>query len=304
MAVPTWIWFVEPVLRELAAASGPMERRALKRAVPERMGLSEADRQVPAGQGAATQVVSRTGWALAYASMAGLVEAPARARWQLTEAGRSLLARYPSGLPETVLREIERKSRPTPDAESEATAPRAPDESDDATPDERFLAAYEQLRASTREALLTEVRAVAPAFFERIVLDLLHKLGYGAKRSDLALTSAGADGGIDGVISLDRLGLEKVYVQAKRYAEDNIVGRPAVQSFLGVLAGRRATKGIFITTSRFSSDARAFALSASDNLVLIEGQHLAELMMDHEVGVSVRQTFKLVTVDSDYFEGE
>jgi len=187
-------------------------------------------------------------------------------------------------------------SAPATDAAAAALA-------DDSTPDERFREAHAQIRASVREALLIEIRSVTPTFFERLVLDLLHAMGYGAGRDDLTTTNGGSDGGIDGVISLDRLGLEKVYVQAKRYAEDNPVGRPTIQAFLGVLAGRRATKGVFITTSRFSKEAREFARAASDSLVLIDGEQLAELMMDHGVGVSVRETFSLVSIDSDYFEG-
>jgi len=273
-----------------------------------RMGLSPADMDEVAGRGRQTRVESRTGWAIAYANMAGLVESPSRATWQLSADGYALLAKHARGLPDSVLQDIRRAGRRNSEA---ATSPEQAEVDelpepvdDDSTPDERFRESYALIRASVREALLLEVRAVTPAFFERLVLDLLHAMGYGTKRDDLSTTGAGADGGIDGVISLDRLGLEKVYVQAKRYAEDNPVSRPTIQAFLGVLAGRRASKGVFITTSRFSKDAREFAERASDGLVLIDGQQLAELMMDHGVGVSVRETFRLVSIDSDYFEGE
>jgi restriction system protein len=306
MTVPTWITFVEPLLRELATASAAVPRRTLLQVVPDRMKLSAADREEIAGRGGQTRVESRTGWALSYASLAGLVESPSRAAWQLSSKGRELLAAHPRGLPEAVLQEIRRAGKRA--SEEAASGDRSePDVlaalADDSTPDERFREAYAQIRANVREALLIEIRSVSPTFFERLVLDLLHALGYGAGRDDLSTTNGGADGGIDGVISLDRLGLEKVYVQAKRYAEDNPVGRPTIQAFLGVLAGRRATKGVFITTSRFSKEARDFARAASDSLVLIDGHELAELMMDHGVGVSVRETFRLISIDSDYFEG-
>jgi len=240
------------------------------------------------------------------------VQSPVRAHWELTDTGRDLLARHPTALPESVLREIQRKGKRTTAADHDETSQQservasdrddAVNETDDATPDERFRDAYGEIRGSVREELLTQVRSVSATFFERLVLDLLHAMGYGTRRADLTTTQAGADGGIDGVITLDRLGLEKVYVQAKRYAEDNSVGRPTIQAFLGALAGRRANKGVFITTSRFSKEARDFAQSASDGLVLIDGRQLAEMMIDHNVGVSTRETFTLVAIDNDYFE--
>lgn len=150
--------------------------------------------------------------------------------------------------------------------------------------------------------LLTAIRQASPAFFERLVIHLLQAMGYGAEDQDIEPTGGPGDGGIDGVISLDRLGLEKVYIQAKRYAEDNVVGRPSIQGFLGALAGRRATKGVFITTSRFSKEARAFAKSASDSLALVNGHQLAKLMIEHNVGVSPVETIILVDLDEDYFE--
>jgi restriction system protein len=163
---------------------------------------------------------------------------------------------------------------------------------------------YGELRQRTRTELLDAVRNATPSRFEAVVLDLLHAMGYGQRRDDLRQSAAGADGGIDGVISLDRLGLEKVYVQAKRYAEDNAVSRPAIQAFLGALAGRRALKGVFMTTSRFSREARDFAASASDSLVLVDGEQLAELLIDHNVGVQPRETFVLMATDRDYFDDE
>jgi restriction system protein len=129
-------------------------------------------------------------------------------------------------------------------------------------------------------------------------------MGYGTQLTQLEHTGASGDGGIDGVITLDRLGLEKVYVQAKRYAPDNTVGRPAIQGFFGALAGRRATKGVFITTSKFSGEAREFASTASDSIVLVNGALLADLMIDYGVGVSTTRELALVEVDGDFFDHE
>jgi restriction system protein len=311
MAVPSWIWFVEPVMRLLAKATAPVNRRELLAEVPLTMYLSPDELNEPAGAGRETKVRSRTGWALSYANLAGLVTSPARGVWTLSDAGRDTLRRYPDGIPEIELQEIRRARARTSgeddrdDSAAPSTKPITPlptEARSDATPAERLREAYAELRASMREELLTLIRNGSPEFFETLVLDLLHALGYGTERTALAPTPAGADGGIDGVISLDKLGLEKVYIQAKRYAEDHPISRPTIQAFLGALAGRRASKGVFLTTSRFSREARDFAASASDSLVLVDGQQLAELMMDHGVGVTTKETLSLVSIDGDYFE--
>jgi restriction system protein len=148
--------------------------------------------------------------------------------------------------------------------------------------------------------LLEILGSASPTFFETVVLDLLHRMGYGASRSDLQRVGGTGDGGIDGVISLDKLGLEKVYVQAKRW--QGSVGRPDVQGFYGALAGQRANKGVFITTSSYTTQAVDFARSV-ERIVLVDGSRLAELMMDYEVGVSAR-TVKVPKIDSDYFDEE
>ena len=154
------------------------------------------------------------------------------------------------------------------------------------------------MRRAVSEQVLETLSKVSPSFFETIVLDLLHRMGYGAKRDDLQRVGGSGDGGIDGVISLDKLGLEKVYVQAKRWQSS--VGRPEIQAFYGALAGQRAKKGVFITTSSYTTQAIDFAKSV-EGIVLVDGGRLAELMIDHEVGVSAR-TVKLPKIDSDYFD--
>lgn len=141
-----------------------------------------------------------------------------------------------------------------------------------------------------------------PEFFQGLVLDLLHALGYGTSEEDLQGVGAAGDGGIDGIISLDRLGFEKVYVQAKRWQKP--VGRPEIQAFFGALAGRRAKKGVFITTSSFTREARDFEGQASENVVLIDGVRLTSLMIDHGVGVTHYRTVRLPKIDGDYFDSE
>jgi len=167
-----------------------------------------------------------------------------------------------------------------------------------ASPDDRLEEALSELRQAVAAELLDMLAQVSPKYFETIVLDLLHRMGYGTSRSDLQRVGGAGDGGIDGVIALDRLGLEKVYVQAKRW--QGSVGRPEVQAFYGALAGQRANKGVFITTSSFSPQALEFVRSV-ERVVLVDGIKLAELMIEHEVGVSLRP-LKVPKLDIDYFE--
>jgi restriction system protein len=166
------------------------------------------------------------------------------------------------------------------------------------SPDDRLEQALAELREGVATDLLELLSQVSPAYFETIVLDLLHKLGYGTSRADLLRVGRSGDGGIDGVISLDRLGLEKVYVQAKRWQSS--VGRPEVQAFYGALAGQRANRGVFITTSTFTQQAVDFAGSV-ERIVLVDGSKLAELMIEYEVGVASR-AMRIPKIDSDYFE--
>jgi restriction system protein len=194
---------------------------------------------------------------------------------------------------------VDRDTRLRPVENTTQTRPATDEAATRQSPDERIDAALAELREQTASELLDLLLEQTPAFFEQVVLDLLHALGYGTSRADLARVGKSGDGGIDGIISLDRLGLEKVYVQAKRW--QNTVGRPDVQSFFGALAGRRATKGVFITTSTFSREAREFAESVSDKIVLVDGARLTELMMDFGVGVQ-HKAIQVPRVDSDYFE--
>lgn len=168
------------------------------------------------------------------------------------------------------------------------------------SPEERLGQAVAELRQSAEAELLLLLARVSPGFFESIVLDLLHRMGYGASRTDLQRVGGSGDAGIDGVISLDRLGLEKVYVQAKRW--QNSVGRPELQAFYGALAGQKAKKGVFITTSTFTNQAIEFARSV-EGIVLVDGLRLAGLMVDHELGVTSR-TVKVPKIDGDYFDEE
>ena len=168
------------------------------------------------------------------------------------------------------------------------------------SPTERLHEAIAELKASLAAEILEQIANNAPEFFESMVLDVLHNVGYGATTADLQRTQTGADEGIDGIITLDRLGLEKVYIQAKRWA--NGVSRPEIQKFVGALAGQGATRGVFITTSRFTPGAEQYARGVTSSVVLVDGAQLADLMIEYEVGVTVQEVFKVARIDHDYFD--
>lgn len=306
MAVPTYDKFVEPILRYLAAHPAGALARDAHEAAANSLGVSEMDRQqlVPSGQQPTYK--NRCGWAHDRLKRAGLSSSPRRGFWKLTSEGMEFAASHPQPLPRDAVEELatgfmEVRLRPDLGAalnEQPNQAGATPDALK--SPDERLGDAIAELRKSVSRELLETLGAASPTFFETVVLDLLHRMGYGANRSDLQRVGGSGDGGIDGVISLDKLGLEKVYVQAKRW--QGAVGRPEVQGFYGALAGQRANKGVFITTSGFSAQAIEFARSV-ERIVLVDGLRLADLMMDYEVGVSAR-TVKVPKVDSDYFDEE
>jgi restriction system protein len=171
------------------------------------------------------------------------------------------------------------------------------------TPTDQIERALQEIDAALREGLLARIRAASPVFFERLVVDLLVAMGYGEPEDGKHLGKPG-DGGVDGVINLDKLGLDKVYIQAKRYAAGNTIGRPDIQSFFGALEMYGTTRGVFVTTSGFSAEARVFAESVkSKNIVLIDGEQLATLLIQHDVGVRADRTITLKRLDEDYFEG-
>lgn len=304
MSVPTYDKFIEPVLRYLALHPGGASARDVHEASAVSLGLSEIDRQELLPSGTQPVFKNRAGWAHDRLKRAGLSSSPRRGFWQLTDNGRDFAANHPSPLPEKEIARIAIDFMDVP-LRTQTSGQRdpvvalvQPSVANIQSPDDRLGEAVKELR----RAVVTEVRealaAVSPGFFETIVLDLLHRLGYGASRTDLQRVGGSGDAGIDGVISLDRLGLEKVYVQAKRWQQT--VGRPEIQAFYGALAGQRANKGVFISTSDFSAQAIAFAKSV-ERIVLIDGQRLAELMIETEVGVSAR-TIKVPKIDSDYFD--
>jgi restriction system protein len=305
MSVPTYDQFIEPVLRYLAAHPEGALARDVHEAAAEALHLTDAQRSEMVPSRAQRVYKNRAGWAHDRLKRAGLSVSLRRGLWQLTERGRAFADAHPIRLsPETVEElateyndvRLQPGTAPEPVASELTQLPVL--ERATVSPDDRLEQAMAELRQTVTAELLEMLSQVSPEYFETVVLDLLHKMGYGTNRNDLLRVGRTGDGGIDGVISLDRLGLEKVYVQAKRW--QGSVGRPDVQGFYGALAGQRATKGVFITTSTFTQQAVEFAGSV-ERIVLVDGRKLADLMIEHEVGVTLR-SLRVAKIDMDYFE--
>ena len=307
MPIPDFQTLMKPVLAATADGADHGTRGLIER-MSDLFALTPEERTVLLPSGRQEVMANRVHWAIAYLSKCLLIERPARATYRITDRGRSVLAEDPNRIDLRYLArfpELERfrsggasevAGGPT-DAvgEDAATAPAA-------TPDERIDAALREIDAALRESLLARVRDATPVFFERMVVDLLVAMGYGEPEDGKHLGKPG-DGGVDGVINLDKLGLDKVYIQAKRYAAGNTIGRPDIQSFFGALEMYGTTRGVFVTTSAFSAEARAFADSVkSKNIVLIDGEQLATFLIQHDVAVRADRTITLKRLDEDYFE--
>lgn len=304
MSIPTYDNFIEPVLRYLASAPDGALARDVYEAAANTMNLSVDERAEMLPSQTQQVYKNRIGWAHDRLKRAGLSSSARRGLWCLTEEGLQFAKAHPHPLSPEKLSElaigymdVRLKSASSSEGTTH-TIQTVETPTNTVSPEERLGIAVKEMRESIAADLLETLSKVSPTFFETIVLDLLHKMGYGANRSDLQRVGGSGDAGIDGVISLDKLGLEKVYVQAKRWQSS--VGRPEIQGFYGALAGQRATKGVFITTSAYTAQAVEFAKSV-EKIVLVDGIKLAELMIDHEVGVSSR-IVKIPKFDSDYFE--
>lgn len=293
-AVPTFDQFIEPLLRVLVAHPQGLTAKEAHEKVAEHVGLSVEQRAELVPSGVQPKYKGRIGWAHDRLKRAGYSECPRRGFWQLTDNGRTIASITPEFTPEQIA-ELAFAPR---DSSASGLDDNGDPRGDATSPDERIESALLELRESVAVDLLETIARCSPTFFEHLVLDLLHAMGYGADRSALQRVGGSGDGGIDGIISLDRLGLEKVYVQAKRW--QGSVGSPEIQKFIGSLSLEGASKGVFITTSAFTRDALESAQRAR-GVVLVNGTRLANLMIDHHVGVSSK-AIKVPKIDSDYFE--
>lgn len=249
---------------------------------------------------------NRVGWAITYLKKAGLLEATRRSHFRITPRGIDALKSKPARINGKFLEQypefLEFKNRDRRiDSTTQPASPAAVSaREEESTPEDAIEAAYQRLRTELANDIVQAIMGCSPAFFERLVVDLLVKMGYGGSRKDAgqAIGRSG-DGGIDGIIKEDRLGLDVIYIQAKRW--EGTVGRPEIQKFVGALQGLRARKGIFITTSSFSSEAMQYVAMIESKVVLIDGRTLANFMIDHGVGVSPVASYEIKRVDTDYF---
>lgn len=257
---------------------------------------------IPSGR---ARYLDRASWALSYLNRAGAVERPVRGQYRITEAGRRLLSDHPDGIEEKDLRAmpgyVSPLVRTTVADTPQVDQPDAPSTDSSLAPTEQIEEGIGRLHATVAVDLLDRLHAQEPAFFEQAVLDLLMAMGYGGADGAATRTQLSNDGGIDGVIDQDALGLSRVHVQAKRYAPTSSVARPEIQAFVGALAGTQANQGVFITTGRFTQGARDYAASVPTRIVLIDGARLTSLMIKYGVGVQVKRTLHIVEVDEDFF---
>ena len=302
MTNPTYDAFIPPLLVALAAHPRGIRAGDAYGEVADAVGLTEEDRLALLPSGRQPIYENRICWAHDRLKRAGYSQSLQRGLWQLTESGRAFAAAHPRGLDRKTVEALAMIAKTSKVADGLAVAKaRSPEPVSLAhqSPEERIEEAIGELNESLSRDLLAMIAAGTPAFFERLVLDLLLAMGYGATRDDLQQVGKSGDAGIDGIIALDRLGLEKVHVQAKRWKAT--IGRPEIQGFYGALAGKRARKGVFITTSDFSREAKEYAQQVSESIVLVGGERLAELMIAHGVGVT-RRPVQVARVDGDYFE--
>ena len=301
MAIPDYQSIMLPLLQ----FAGDRLEHSLREAIDslgEQFGLTNDERKqlLPSGQQEVFH--NRVGWARTYLSKAGLLLATRRGHFQIAPEGLNVLDRSPARIDVKFLAQFDefRQFRTLRHTRSGNRKSGNNEVDQEATPEEALESAYGRLRESLAADLLQQVKAASPSLFEKLVVELLVKMGCGGSRQDAGrAVGKSGDEGIDGIIKEDRLGLDIIYIQAKRW--EATVGRPEVQKFAGALQGQRAKKGIMLTTSSFSSEASDFVSAIDSKIVLIEGQRLAELMIDHNLGVGPVASYQVKKIDTDYF---
>lgn len=309
MAIPDFQTLMLPVLQGFGRGA-----TTIKEILPEiqaQFNISGEEAAELNPSGTATVLANRAHWARTYMSKAGLLTSPKRGIHLITEEGKQVLSGHLKRLDISILAELSHKFEDWRSASRNSNISTDPDQNDlaesaltkqSATPEESLGQAIREMQAELKDELLSLLRGMDPIAFERLVLKLLEAMGYGA--GDLAnklTTKASGDGGIDGIIHEDALGLDAVYIQAKRYAAENKVSRPAIQQFVGSLTGESANKGVFVTTSGFSAEAKDFVRRVQQRIVLIDGDEFARLMIRHNVGVRTVQTYEIKAVDENVF---
>lgn len=306
MAIPDFQTLMLPLLKITGDGQEHAVREMLD-ALAEAFRLTPQERAELLPSGFQARFDSRVGWARTRLKLAGCLESTGRGKVRITVRGLEVLRTSPTRIDQAFLRQFPeyveyfRRLRTTQRLPRRGTG--VPEEEPEVTPEETLESAHQVLRRALAQNLLARIKDCSPRFFERLVVDLLVAMGYGGSLQDAGQAVGQArDGGIDGIIKEDKLGLDVVCVQAKRW--ETTVGRPVVQEFAGSLEGRRARKGVLITTSQFSPEAKQYVNNIEKKIVLIDGEELAQLMIDYGIGVSEVVTYTLKKVDLGYFEEE
>ena len=298
MAVPNFEKFLYPFLYNLK--DGELTLKELRERIIKHFNLSSEDVQARTKSGNVTQVNDRIGWARQYFRRALFIDIPQNGIYKITKRGADYLKSH-SDLTIDDLMEYPEYAAYNTGRNKKKDCKTSPIAVSDLTPTEQLEQAFDSIESDLAADLLAKVMDQSPAFFEQLVVDLLVKMGYGGSFADSAkVTQLSNDEGIDGIIYEDKLGLDKIYIQAKRWSSQ--VGRPVIQQFAGALVGQNATKGVFITTSSFSKDAKQYVAGLHQKIVLINGQELAKFMIEYNVGVSTKKTYEVKRLDTDYFE--
>ena len=301
VTLPTWDEFMIPVLKVLADGQVRSRRQLFEDvAVTEQLTAEQKAIILDSGQ---LKFENRIGWAVSYLVKAKAIYRPSRGQQSITDLGRELLQTFPDGPTEKDLRSLDGYDSPRDRRALRRSLSDSVDENSatDLDPVEQVETGIARINEGVASELIQRLHEREPAFFEQAVVDLVVAMGYGGADARATPTQLSNDGGIDGIINQVTLGLNRGYIQAKRYAPSNAVGRPDIQSFVGALHGQQANQGVFITTGRFSSGAVEYAASVATRVVLVDGQRLADLMIRYRVGVQAKQTLHIVEVDEDFF---
>ncbi|HLL79163.1 MAG TPA: restriction endonuclease [Ktedonobacteraceae bacterium] len=307
MAIPDFQSFMLPLLKLAEDGEEHTTSEAVEK-LADYFGLSEADRDELLPSGKQRKLDNRVSWTKTYLQKAGLLSNPGRSRFGITDEGKKVLRDNPPRIDIKFLNQYHGfaafHANTRGNGKADGSPPEGIDDKVTQTPQEILETTYQGLRQNLADELLAQIKAKPPRFFETLVVDLVVAMGYGGSRIDAGqAVGQSGDGGIDGIIKEDKLGLDAIYLQAKRW--EGVVGSPIVREFTGALMGKRAHKGILITTSTFSKEARNFVNSIGNmNIILIDGEQLAQLMIDHDVGVAEESRYVVKKIDTDYFEDE
>lgn len=301
MPIPDYQTAMLPLLK-LVADGREYKFNDLVETLGDQFGLTEEEKNELLPSGQTFLFGNRVGWARTYLKKAGLLDSPRRAMVVITDRGKTVLKEKPSEINAKYLKQFPEFVEFQMPKRIVAGDIGAIDDLLVQTPEETLESSYQNIRKTLALDLLNKVVALTPAFFERLVVELLVKMGYGGSIKDAgkAIGKSG-DEGIDGTIKEDKLGLDVIYIQAKKWAPGNVVGRPELHKFVGALAGQGAKKGVFITTSSFTREATEYMPRNETKIVLIDGEQLAQLMIDYNLGVTVQQTYEIKRMDNDYF---